>query len=86
MDEIVLTAATGRTIGTRPSRRLRTGGGIPAALTIFNSSHPNPVMTTRIFFQTFKLIHHHQCSQNQQAMHSRNVSLACQVECIARLH
>ena len=32
MDEIVLTAATGRTIGTRPSRRLRTGGGIPAVV------------------------------------------------------
>ncbi|MBC8364993.1 MAG: 50S ribosomal protein L25 [Actinobacteria bacterium] len=32
MDEIVLTAATGRTIGTRPSRRLRTGGDIPAVV------------------------------------------------------
>ena len=32
MDEIVLTAATGRTAGTRPSRRLRATGGIPAVV------------------------------------------------------
>ena len=32
MDEIVLTAATGRTVGTRPSRRLRATGDIPAVV------------------------------------------------------
>ena len=32
MDEIVLTAATGRTTGTRPSRRLRREGSIPAVV------------------------------------------------------
>ena len=32
MDDIVLTASTGRPIGTRPSRRSRNGGHIPAVL------------------------------------------------------
>ena len=32
MDEIVLTAETGRSTGTRPSRRSRTAGNIPAVL------------------------------------------------------
>ena len=32
MDEIVLTADTGRTTGTRPSRRSRTAGQIPAVV------------------------------------------------------
>jgi ribosomal protein L25 (general stress protein Ctc) len=32
MDEIVLTAETGRSTGTRPSRRGRTAGHIPAVL------------------------------------------------------
>ena len=32
MDEFVLTAATGRTVGTRPSRRLRATGDIPAVV------------------------------------------------------
>ncbi|MDP6214996.1 MAG: hypothetical protein QGI41_08675, partial [Acidimicrobiales bacterium] len=32
MDEIVLTVETGRSTGTRPSRRSRTAGKIPAVL------------------------------------------------------